>query len=272
MSGTSQWPMSEANIAFEPDAVREHRAVERQRVQRVVGLAAEVELAGEDVDDLVGIGDPRLGEVVDPVARSAGSPQRLRALLDAILVATRAGRRRTRRGARRAIDVEARGVEHLHRVGVALLVVAEQVGVELRRPGHATFQEREVQLGEAPGHPAHHQRAARRLLGGGEVAQVVVDVVLRRHPAAPAVPDAVERGRHAELHAARPQRVVVVEAVVAERVDPRAAVPSGRTVRGTTPFITTAFSPSVPTAWSSSSTASSGVNVGMTATGSSRSR
>ena len=56
----------------QPDAVGEQRAVERERVHRVVGLAAEAELAGEDVDDVVGAGDPRLGEVVDAVARLAG--------------------------------------------------------------------------------------------------------------------------------------------------------------------------------------------------------
>ena len=38
----------------QPDTVGEQRAVERERVQRVVGLASEAELAGEDVDDVVG--------------------------------------------------------------------------------------------------------------------------------------------------------------------------------------------------------------------------
>ena len=115
-----------------------------------------------------------------------------------------------------------RGSNMPDHVGVALLVVAEQVGVELRGPGHPALEEREVQVGEAARHPAHHQGPAGSLLGGGEVAQVVVHVVRRRHPAAPAVPHAVERGCHPELRAARPQRVVVVEAAVPERVDPRA--------------------------------------------------
>ena len=192
-----------------------------ERVQRVVGLASEAELAGEDVDDVVGAGDPRLGEVVDAVARFARVPQRLGALLDRSCVATERAFGELGEQVAGHRDVEARGVERLHRVDVALLVVPEQVGVELGRPGDATFQERQAQLGESPRHSSHDQRAADRLLRGGEVAEVVVDVVLRRHPAPPPVADAVERRHHAELDAARPQRVVVVEAVVAERVDPR---------------------------------------------------
>ena len=43
--------------------------VERQGVQRVVGFAPEAELAREDVDDVLGTGDPRLGEVVEDLAQ-----------------------------------------------------------------------------------------------------------------------------------------------------------------------------------------------------------
>ncbi len=56
---------------------------------------------------------------------------------------------------------------------------------------------------------------------------MVVDVVPRRHPAAPPVADPVKRRHHPELHAPRPQRRVVVKAVVAQRVDPRGGHPVG---------------------------------------------
>ena len=51
-SGTSQWPMSEANIARSrvPSGLTD--AVEGERVRRVVGLAPEEELVGEHADDI----------------------------------------------------------------------------------------------------------------------------------------------------------------------------------------------------------------------------
>ena len=64
------------------------------------------------------------------------------------------------------LDVEAGRVEHLHGVLVALLVVAEEVGVELGRPGNAAFEEGEAQVGMTSGYPSHDERAADRLLGG----------------------------------------------------------------------------------------------------------
>ncbi len=200
----------------------------RERVQRVVGLATEVELPGEDVDDLFRIGQLGLGEVVE--SQRVGRRRRLGlcrvALVPVAPVGDATGRERIEQ-LRALVEIEASGVEHADHGGVALLEVAEHVGVELRRPCHATFQEREVDAREPPGHPTHQQRPARRLLRGGEVAEVVVDVVRRGDAAAPAVADAVERGGDAELGAACPQRVVVVRAPVAERVDPRARAAVG---------------------------------------------
>ena len=75
---------------------------------------------------------------------------------------------------------------------------------------------------ESHRHATEHERAAGALVGGGEVADLVVGVVGRRHAGAPALAAGVEGRRDAELLAAAPDRVVVVERVVAERVDPPA--------------------------------------------------
>src|SRR5262249_56412203 len=84
----------------------------------------------------------------------------------------------------------------------------------------AGLEEGEAQAGEARGHATEEERAAHRFLRRGEVPDVVVDVVRRRPAAPPAVPDAVEGRGDAERLAARPEGVVVVEALVPERVDP----------------------------------------------------
>ena len=57
-------------------------------------------------------------------------------------------------------------------------------------------------------------------VGGGEVADLVVGVVDGRLPGAPALAAGVEGGCHAEFLAAPPDRVVVVERVVTEGVEP----------------------------------------------------
>ena len=59
-------------------------------------------------------------------------------------------------------------------------------------------------------------------IGGGEVADLVVGVVDGRHAGSPALAAGVEGRCHAELLAAPPDRVVVVERVVTEGVDPPA--------------------------------------------------
>src|SRR5207302_7773769 len=104
-----------------------------------------------------------------------------------------------------------------------LLEMTEKIGVELRPPRHPALEEREREAAEPPRHAAHDERSAYGFLRGREVAEVVMDVVHRRHPAAPAVADAVERGGDAQFHALRPDRVVVELALVAQRVDPWAA-------------------------------------------------
>ena len=86
---------------------------------------------------------------------------------------------------------------------------------------------------EAPGHPAEEQRLAHRLARRGEVADVVVHEVRRRGPQPVAPAAGVERRCHAELDAARPDRVVVVGAVEAEGVEPAEAPTPARRSRST---------------------------------------
>ena len=111
-------------------------------------------------------------------------------------------------------------VEVGHGVDVALLPVADEVGVERHGPGHAALEEGEAQLGEAPGHAAQEQRLGQGVLALGQVADVVVHVVGGRHPAAPPDRARVEGDRHPQLAAAGPHRVVVVGAVEAVGVEP----------------------------------------------------
>src|ERR1700722_14135546 len=98
--------------------------------------------------------------------------------------------------------------------------MVDQAGKQRARPGDAGLLEGERQLRKAHRHAPEHQRAARSLLGGGEIPDLVVGVVDRGHPGAPSLATGVKGWGHAELLAAPPDRVIVVEGVVADRVDP----------------------------------------------------
>ena len=63
------------------------------------------------------------------------------------------------------------------RVAAPLREVTEDVGVERAAPGDAAFEEGKAQLGEAPGYAAEEERARDGLVAGGEVADVVRDVI-----------------------------------------------------------------------------------------------
>src|SRR5439155_8204781 len=126
--------------------------------------------------------------------------------------------------------IEVRGVVVLEVLAVSLLPVADDAGVELARPPHTAFEEGEAELREAARHAGEEERAARRLARRREAADVIGDVARERGPTMPAHRRGMERRRHAQLPAARPDGVVVVRAVRAEGVDPARA--TRRTLEG----------------------------------------
>ena len=174
--------------------------------------------------------------------------------------------------------VEPRRVEAPDRLGVALAPVVDHARVGAGRPRDAALEEAEVQRREAPRDAAEPERLEQRLAALGEAAELVVLVARHRAPRAPADRSRVGRRRDAELHALRPERVVVVGRVDAEAVlvpHPTARARGARARRAapgrsTSPAITTALRPHC-TASSSVSIASCGVFIVTRPTGVSRS-
>src|SRR4029453_7649683 len=108
----------------------------------------------------------------------------------------------------------------LHPLAVALLEVPPQARVEARPPRDTALEERETQRRKAVQHAAQEERTRHRLAARREHANMVVDIAGRRGVGCPAHRRRVEGRGHAELRAARPDRVVVEQAVDAERVEP----------------------------------------------------
>ena len=61
----------------------------------------------------------------------------------------------------------------------ALFPMAEQVAVQEAGPTGAAFEKRHVEAGEAARHAAEKHRLAGRVVGGGEMADMVVDEIRR---------------------------------------------------------------------------------------------
>ena len=207
MSGTSQWPMSELKIARSARAERVAAPVEGQRVHRVVGLAAEEELPREELAHV-------LGGVDRPSAANSSSSRRRLVRIDVqqrrpervvrVAPRSRAARRYSSKSSRSSGAVDAARVVAARRVrALRFSKWPIEVGVEVDRPADAALEEREAKLGEAARDAAENERAADRLAGRREVADVVVHVVDGRAAAAPAHAARVEGRRDAELDAAR---------------------------------------------------------------------
>ena len=116
--------------------------------------------------------------------------------------------------------IEARGVVVLDRDGIALLEVADEIVQQTRGPGGAAFEERQAKLREAIRDAAQEERAAERFGGRREEAEMVEHVVRGRAVAVPADGAGVGGGRDAEVEAALPEGIVVVERIESEAVDP----------------------------------------------------
>ena len=79
-----------------------------------------------------------------------------------------------------AVDIAR--VDLFQAFAAALFPVTEEVAVQEAGPAGATFEERHVKAGEAARHAAEKHRLAGRVVGRGEMADMVVDEIRRRQP------------------------------------------------------------------------------------------
>ena len=212
-----------------PDVGREDRVqprshgigltVERPRVDRIIGLAAEVKARHEQLLEVRLLRDLATEVVVDVLDAARHGLRLVQALAAAdcrhdLILCVLAGE------VQQPPAVELVRMRRLDRLAVALLPVAHEVGVEHARPPDAAFEEGEVQIGEAARHPAEEEALADGVAGRGEVADVVEAEIRRRVPQENRARTVVERRRQLELAALLPHRIVVVVAVDADDVEP----------------------------------------------------
>src|SRR5204863_4215792 len=129
--------------------------------QRVVGLAAEIEMALEKASHVIDTADAEVVELV--------RDQRVIVPVPAARPAREAGVLRVGPAAHHAAAVLREKVGELFEVevarivvayagGIALAAVAHESCIELARPGDAALEEGEVQIREALGHAAEDRR------------------------------------------------------------------------------------------------------------------
>src|SRR2546430_11288713 len=95
----------------------------------------------------------------------------------------------------------------------------DQVTEQLAAPADAALEEREAQVGEAPGHAAEEQRLGDVVAGRGEVTDVIEGEVGRAVALAIGAAAGMEGRRDAELAAFLPHRIVVVVAVESQLIE-----------------------------------------------------
>src|SRR2546422_7258035 len=203
----------------QPRAHRVRLLVERPRVDRVVGLAAEVEARHEQLLEVLLLLDLAAEVIIDVLdaarhglrlVQPLAAADRLRHLLAPVLA----------RELEQPRAVELGGMRGLDRLPVALLPVADEVRVEHARPAHAALEEGEVQVREATRDAAEEDPLAHRVTGRGEVADVVEAEVRGRVAQQDRARAVVERGRELQLAALLPHGIVVVVAVDPDDVEP----------------------------------------------------
>src|SRR5436190_10619091 len=210
-----------AEDRVEPGAERVGTAVERPDIRRVVGLAAEIERRDEQVapvllsGDLAGgvvvkIGDPAGQLVIARIGPAVALAQGRNECLAAVLAGE----------IRQYGAVEVTRIDIFKTLEAALLPMGQEIAIEHAGPARAAFEERDVEAREAAGHTAQEHRLAGGVVGGREMADMVVGEIRRRGAQTGAPVAAVEGRRDPKLQAFRPDRVVVVFTVEPDDVVP----------------------------------------------------
>ena len=188
-----------AEHRVQPRAQRVEARVEGQGHTGIVGLAAEVEARDEAITNVLGGIDASLRPLVRMRRLGLELRERLRELRNLLMEEI------VRVLLEEPHDqrlVDARGVEVADGLAVALLPVADDVGVELARPAHAPLEHAERQLRKAMGHTAHEERAALGFHARAERADVIRHVARNRAAAPPTHSGGVRRRDDLELDAA----------------------------------------------------------------------
>src|SRR5262245_46214731 len=182
---------------------------EGPRVDRVVGLTAEVEVRHKQVADVRSVCNLATREIIHRL--DAGQQLVNRGQLVAVL------RKRLR-----AIALEI-FCHHLHievhwtcifkRLQVALLPMANEIAVQRARPADASFQKSEVERGKTTSDTIQEQGFANRFASSSEVSNVIVDKVRNGRTRAHTLRRSMKRWGHFEFDTLRPDRIVVVLAV-----------------------------------------------------------
>ncbi len=270
MSGTSQCATSEPNMALKPRAERVDLGVERGAVHRVVGLAPEEEAGHEQFGDVGPLFDAARGELVEQrrIFGRTGDAHRFRAggersaVLRHEVEEQRLVDGRPDRGARA-------------RCGCASPSARSRSREQRRRPRDAAFEEREVERGEAAGHAARGTATCRARAGPRRGGRCGCTCSSRSSAGSPirSSPSGTRRRRRARRTSATPGRsrrrcrCRTCRSTCSTAPARDRAATAAATGRCTYPASSTALNPSVPTAYSSSAIASSGVCIGIAATG-----
>src|SRR6266851_5220535 len=185
--------MAEVGAVKRKELGVERRAlgVGRERVERVVALASEIELLREDLAQIFGAANSAGLPLVDErriLAARGKDLEGLQHLVGAFGESTAIAARQVDEH----VVLQIGRVVIFERFAVALFPMRDEVAVEVARPGNTALHEGEGQLGKPFRYAAEEKSAAHRVGARGEIAEMIVDVVGRRRTAAPSVTNGME--------------------------------------------------------------------------------
>ena len=159
-------------------------AVEGHDIHPVVRLAAEVEVGGKQVLDVLGCGDAA-GRVVVQIFNAAGIDRTL-GRHGGIKGGFPPAQRLDNSGAAVLLGefteqrmVEVGRINFGQSIDIALFPVFDQIDVELTRPADPAFEKGKLEVREASRHPTQEQRLTHRLVGGCEMTNMVIGEIAR---------------------------------------------------------------------------------------------
>ncbi len=222
-------PMADVRAEYRAQSpvVRILLRIERPRVDRIVCLATEVEVPQKKTRNIGRLRDPSLLEVVerrgilgsragkgvDAEHRVAPHVGRIQLVADKIAAVAMAE-------IQEHLAIEVGRVVVLHSGAITLLPVTDEIAIQAASPSDSAFEEPELEFRKAPRHAGKEKSLAQPFAGRGEVADVVVHVVIDRRAKAQSLGARMKGRRDFQFDALGPYRVVIVSAVEAERVEP----------------------------------------------------
>ena len=206
---------------LETRAKRIQPAIKRGGVHGIVGFATEVKIRDKQILDVFGCFNPAARPIIQRVRVFAGAGHQGFCIDQTTGICLGPFAAVALIQLKQLLGIQIGRVVIVHLCAVALLPVADHIGVQITRPTNPAFQEAELERRKPPRDAAHEHGFTQGLARGRKMSDVVIHIIRDGSPTAPAHGRRVKGRRDLQFHTTRPDRVVIIRAVQTERIQPK---------------------------------------------------